>query len=283
MAPGSQRIHEISISDEDDPINPLAFSDRKKWTMTIFPALTTFTVTFCSSVFSSTISVTSKEFDTSETVMILGISLFVLGFAIGPIFWGPLSELKGRRLPLFTGFFVFAAMQIPIALARNLTTVLVCRFLAGGFGASPIVLVSAIYADIWEPAERGIATSFYAATVYAGPTLGPIIGALLTESQLGWRWTAWFTLIMAAVSGLATLLVLPETYMPVLRQQAAQKRFSLGQSAENATASPPGPVTAGFRTFAQKYATKPVLLLVFEPMVGFLYHGIALKLPTDSF
>lgn len=73
---------------------------------------------------------------------------------------------------MFTGFFIWTLLQIPVGVVNNLTTILVCRLLAGCFGAGPMTLISAIYADFWEPAERGTATAVYSAAVYIGPTLG---------------------------------------------------------------------------------------------------------------
>lgn len=263
MSQEAKQSSETSSS-ENGPISPFELSKRRRWLWTVLLSFTTLTVTFSSSVFSSTVEVTSKEFGVSEIVMMLGVSLFVLGFSIGPIVWGPLSELKGRRLPLFTGYLVFALMQIPIALSHNVAGILICRFLAGAFGASPVVLVSTVYADIWPPAERGIATAFYAAAVYAGPTLGPIIGSLFTESRLGWRWTAWFTLIVSVIVGTAALLVVPETYMPVLRARAAEKRGGIHGSTQTAGQSTP----PDWKTFFQKYILRPALMLIYEPMVG---------------
>ena len=162
----------------DEPAEEIVYDDpfkwptHKKWFITVLMAMCTLTTTFCSSIWSSAIVVTSQEFDTSETVMLLGVSLFVLGFALGPLFWGPVSELVGRKIPLFSGFFIFAVLQIPIALSHNLAGVLICRLLAGCFGAAPIGLVSAAYADFWDPANRGTATALYSVAAYAGPTLG---------------------------------------------------------------------------------------------------------------
>jgi len=164
---GTQAPVEVIVY--DDPFN---WSTGRKWFITVLMASCTLTTTFCSSIWSSAIVVTSQEFDTSETVMLLGVSLFVLGFALGPLFWGPVSELVGRRIPLFSGFLVFALMQIPIALTHSLAGVLVCRLLAGCFGAAPMALVSASYADFWGPANRGTATALYSVAAYAGPTLG---------------------------------------------------------------------------------------------------------------
>lgn len=66
-----------------DHDSPHDFSRGRKWLMTVLLALCTLTTTLCSSIFSSTIVVTAQEFHTSETVMLLGVSLFVLGFALG--------------------------------------------------------------------------------------------------------------------------------------------------------------------------------------------------------
>lgn len=162
--------HEPTLQVEYD--DPSKWSNGRKWFITVLMALCTLTTTFCSSIWSATIVVTSQEFETSETVMLLGVSLFVLGFALGPLFCGPVSELVGRKIPLFSGFFIFGVLQIPIALTHSLAGVLVCRLLAGCFGAAPIGLVSAAYADFWDPANRGTATALYSVAAYAGPTLG---------------------------------------------------------------------------------------------------------------
>lgn len=171
--------------------SPFNIPTWRKWLMTSLMGGMAAAVTFGSSVWSSTISVTSKQFGVGESVAVLGVSLYVLGFALGPILWGmspltfdlahlliyvsnlgPLSELKGRRLPMFTGYFIWALLQIPVGVVNNLPAILVCRLLAGCFGAAPMSLISAAYADFWEPAERGTATAVYSAAVYIGPTLG---------------------------------------------------------------------------------------------------------------
>jgi multidrug resistance protein len=259
---------------QNDYQSPFDLTVWRKWVMTVVSASITLTVAFGSSVFSSTTAVASHEFDVSETIMILGVSLYVLGFAVGPIVWGPLSEFKGRQIPLFGGYFMFAMMQIPVALTDSLPGILTCRFLAGCFGAAPVVIVPAIFADIWHPADRGTATAGYAAAVFAGPTLGPIIGSLFTDSHLGWRWTAWITLIMAAVIGPAALIFVPETYGPVLRERGARKRRrGCGESTSRRSGGVESP---GVMRFVRTFLIKPALMLVYEPMVCSVFHGTAL-------
>ena len=240
------------IPDYQSPFNlPL----WRKWLMTILLACTTFTVTFGSSIFSSTIVVTAKEFNTTETIMLLGVSLYVLGFSLGPVFWGPLSEVLGRRPPLFGGYCIFALLQIPTALSHNLAGLLICRFLAGSFGAAPVVLVSASYSDFWEPAHRGTAAAAYSVASFAGPTLGPIVGTFVTESRLGWRWTAWLTLTLAGVFGPAAFILVPETYGPVLKKE---KKPTI-------------------QAFVRTFLVRPILMLKSELMVAPLPSSILVR------
>lgn len=104
-------------------------------------ATPTLCVTFASSIFSAATQQTAVHFNTSPEVMVLAVSLFVLGFGTGPTIWGPLSELYGRKVPLCVGFAVFTIFQIPVAVAQNLQTVLVFRFLQGFFGSSPVSVI----------------------------------------------------------------------------------------------------------------------------------------------
>lgn len=159
----------------DDPENPQNFSRVRKWVITVVMSSMTMWITFASSVFSTATVVTAKEFNVSTEVMVLGTSLTVFGFAIGPLFWAPLSELYGRRLPLFSGYAIFAIFQIPVAVAQNLQTIMICRFLQGVFGCSPLAVVGGAMADIWNPVDRATAIAIFSAATFLGPTLGPIM------------------------------------------------------------------------------------------------------------
>lgn len=159
----------------DDPENPQNFSRLRKWVITVVMSSMTMWITFASSVFSTATLATAKEFNVSTEVMILGTSLTVFGFALGPLFWAPLSELYGRRLPLFSGYAIFAIFQIPVAVAQNLETIMICRFLQGVFGCSPLAVVGGAMADIWDPVDRAVAIAMFSSATFLGPTLGPIM------------------------------------------------------------------------------------------------------------
>lgn len=260
--------------------SPFDFSQLKKWTITISAALTTFTCTFASSIFSSAVTVTAVEFKTSETVTMLGVSLYVLGFGCGPILWGPLSEYCGRRWPLLIGYMLFAIMQIPIALTPTLAGLLICRFLAGCFGSAPMTIVGALYTDFWDPAERGIAMSIYSIAAFAGPTCGPIAGSFITKSHLGWRWTAWITLIVASVVLFFAYLLVPETYAPVLKERAAK-----ASGIDSSTTLKRVSSREASRSFVRRFLLKPASMLLHEPVLDIttLYISIAYGLIYFSF
>lgn len=159
----------------EDPENPRNFSRLRKWVITVTMSSMTMWVTFSSSVFSTATMVTAEHFGVSTEVMILGTSLTVFGFAVGPLCWAPLSELYGRRLPLFLGYAIFAIFQIPVAVAQNLQTIMVCRFFVGVFGCSPLAVVGGAMADIWNPVDRAVAIAMFSAATFLGPVLGPIM------------------------------------------------------------------------------------------------------------
>lgn len=71
------------------------------------------------------------EFDVGMEVTTLGTSLFVLGYAFGPILWAPVSELYGRRLPIIMAAFGFGVFNIAVAVAKDIQTVMICRFFSG--------------------------------------------------------------------------------------------------------------------------------------------------------
>ena len=75
--------HIVGWNGTDDVENPVNFSRAKKWRITMVTALITFCVSFASSIFSAATSLTALEFGVSMEVMILGVSLYVLGFACG--------------------------------------------------------------------------------------------------------------------------------------------------------------------------------------------------------
>ncbi|KAH0352987.1 MFS general substrate transporter, partial [Aureobasidium melanogenum] len=255
----------VTWDGENDPKSPKNMPELRKWMIVVSSGLMTFCVSFASSVFSTTTFVTAKLFGVSSEVMILGLSLYVLGFAFGPLVWGPLSEAYGRTRPLFAGMIIFCIFQVPVAVAQNLQTIFICRFLGGVAGAAPLAIVGGMFVDFMEPINRGVATSVFAGAVFAGPVAGPVVGSFITYSYLGWRWTAWITLIMSAFFTIVAYLVTPETYEPVLLAWKAEKLRH--ETKDWALHSKSQEEPLNLDTIINKYLMKPLHMIAKEPIL----------------
>ncbi|KAK4556634.1 hypothetical protein LTR86_006205 [Recurvomyces mirabilis] len=244
----------------DDPENPQNMTKARKWWISMVSACMTFVVSFGSSVFSTATVVTAEEFGASNELMILGVSLYVVGFACGPLVFGPLSEIYGRRIPLMVGTIGFLVFQVPVAVATNIETIFICRFFAGAFGSAPLAIVAGMYVDFWDPIMRAIATMGFAAAVFAGPAVGPIVGEFTVKNpHLGWRWTAWFTLIMGGFFFCLALPTIPETLGPIiLQKKAARLRHETKNWALHSKLDEQ-PVSPG--ALLRKYGLKPILMI----------------------
>lgn len=185
-----------------------------------------------------------------------------------------MSELYGRKRPLFLGFFVMGIFQIPVGVAQNLYTILICRFFGGAFGSAPLAIVGGALADFWDPVDRGVAVVIFAAATFIGPVAGPIAGGFITQSYLGWRWTAWITLIMVAFFGAIALIFVKESYPPVLlSRKAAKIRFETKNWAIHAKSDEQ---KTGIYEIMVKYLFRPFRMLFLEPILVLLTIYMAL-------
>lgn len=130
----------VEFDGPDDPLHAQNWPLKKKLFTAAILGFTTLTAAFGSSIFSAATRVVAHQYGVGTTVGVLGTSLYVLGFATGPILWAPFSELKGRRLPLVIASFGFSIFSIAVATGKDLQTVLICRFWSGFFGACPLTV-----------------------------------------------------------------------------------------------------------------------------------------------
>jgi MFS family permease len=203
-----------------DPRNPKDFPQWKKWFITLTVAFATLAVAFVSSAYSGSVKQVIREFDSSREVVTLGISLFVLGFAIGPLLWAPLSELYGRQVLFFCTYAMLSAFNAGAAGANSMATLIVLRFFAGAFGSSPLTNAGGVIADMFPASQRGLGMSVFAAAPFLGPVIGPIVGGFAGET-VGWRWVEGIMAIFTGVLWIFGALTIPETYAPVLLQKRA--------------------------------------------------------------
>lgn len=207
----------------DDPENPQNWSIRRKWFITALCLVMTVNVTFASSAPSSAGEAIALHFHKPAEYVYLVTTVFLCGYVIGPSFWGPGSELFGRKPMFLITLVCYTILHLGQALAPNIETLLATRFLSGFFAVSPLTNCGGLIFDIWDPIRRGMATNLFVAGVFIGPVLGPIVGGFITMSYLGWRWVFWIMMIFAGLCTVIAIIFVPETYAPILLQQKARR------------------------------------------------------------
>ncbi|KAJ5560494.1 hypothetical protein N7513_002893 [Penicillium frequentans] len=249
-----------------DPENPQNWPRRTKLLRSTAPLAVIFSIAFASSIFGASATVTAKEYGVSQELMSLGVALFIAGFALGPLLWAPLAEVIGNAPILAIALTGCAIFQIPLALAKNVATILISRFLAGLFGAGGLAVGSGVLADIFGPITRGIAVGTSASIMNLGSIIGPIAGAYLVANEdAGWRWTAWVTLILCCAAGVLCMFFLRESsHNRILMRRAARLRKETGDERLRASAEMESLDT---RVLVRKYCSKPVRMFVQEPIL----------------
>ena len=225
----------------------------------------TFIVALNSAIFAPGTNSASEEFGVGPEVGALGTTLYVLGFASGPLLWAPGSELKGRKWPLTISMLLGGIFTIASAAAKDIQTLIITRFFAGVCGASQLSVVPGVLSDVYDSIYRGIAISVYALTIFGGPFLAPFMGGFITSSYLGWRWTLYLPAILSLLNGAISLIFLRESYAAcVLVAKAAAMRKATGNWAIHARHEE---IEVDFGQLIEKYLTRPLRLLFTEPIL----------------
>lgn len=154
---------------QDDPAMPLNFPALKKKLLVGLLSGITLVTPFASSILSPGISSLMIEFDESNAIVgAMTVSIYLLGYVVGPVFLAPLSEIYGRRPILLAANIFFCCWQIGCALAPNITALIIFRFFTGVGGSGCLTLGGGVIADMFRPEQRGLAMSMW--------TVGPLFG-----------------------------------------------------------------------------------------------------------
>lgn len=150
------------------------------------------------------------EFGTSPARVQWTLSSYLLGFAFGQLFYGPLSDKYGRKPLLMIGFAAYLLGTFASAAASSIDGLIVARFLQGVGGAGPIIVARAVVRDMYEGARAGRELSLMSTIMGVAPIVSPLLGGFLVV-WFGWR--AGFVLMFSSVGLIAFLafMFLPET------------------------------------------------------------------------
>ena len=140
----------------------------------------------------------------------LTISAYLIGFAVGQIIYGPVSDRHGRKPVLIGAIALYCAASLACALSTSIEMLIVARAFQALGGSGGIVLTRAIVRDIYSGAHAGRELSVIGSVMALAPVLAPILGGLI-QTAFGWRVT-FLALVGAGFAGAAVVwALLPET------------------------------------------------------------------------
>jgi MFS transporter, DHA1 family, multidrug resistance protein len=167
---------------------------------------------------------------TSTARISLSLSSYFAGLAAGQLFYGPLLDRFGRKLPLYAGMFLFIAASMLCLVSRSVEWLIFMRFVQALGGCAAQVAAMAMVRDFFHVDETAKIISLLILIISASPLLAPSVGVFVA-AHLGWRWVfvvlASFVVLMFAVCQ----IFLPEGHKadhtiqlrpgPILRNYAA--------------------------------------------------------------
>ncbi len=146
----------------------------------------------------------TKDFASPASLIQLSLSSCLIGLALGQIIVGPLSDKFGRKIPLITGFTIFAIVSLILSFSNSVSVLIILRFIQGLAGATGQVLSKAIARDLFS---GPLLTTFYSMLSAVNgifPVVSPVIGGIIIKF---FKWQVIF-IILAAIGFLIVLAVL---------------------------------------------------------------------------
>ncbi|CAK4031247.1 efflux pump atB-like [Lecanosticta acicola] len=254
---------EVTFDGDADPYNPKNRPYLRKWLIVLIVSSSSLCVTCASALYSSTYAQLEAEFHVSREVATVGLTTFVCGLGLGPMFLSPLSEFYGRRIVYLFAFGMFFIWLIPCAVANNIVTMLIARFFDGLAGSAFLSVAGGTVGDMFYKNQLSAPMMVYTASPMVGPEIGPLMGGFINQFT-DWRWSFYVLLIWAGVQFAMIFFFVPETYAPVLlRRKAVKLRKDTGDERWKA------PIEIMDRSVARTVlwsCIRPFQLLVLEPM-----------------
>jgi DHA1 family multidrug resistance protein-like MFS transporter len=161
----------------DDAENPHNWSNLKRALIATIICLYTFVVYTTSAIYTSSEGGIIAEFGVSEVLATLGLSLYVLGYGMGPLLFSPMGEIPiiGRNPIYIVTMFLFVIISIPTAFVGNFPGLMVLRFLQGFFGSPCLASGGASIGDMYSLMSLPYALMAWVAAAYCGRKSSPQI------------------------------------------------------------------------------------------------------------
>ncbi|KAF1987745.1 MFS general substrate transporter [Aulographum hederae CBS 113979] len=248
-----------------DSQNPKNWTTGKKFAVTVLISLFDFMSPLASSMLAPALPAIGDEFNEhNEIILVMVQSIFVLGFAIGPLFWGPLSEVYGRVRLIQCSNILFLIFNLCGGFSISMAMIIAFRFMAGVCAIGPVTVGAGVLGDLYPSESRGKSIAIYSLAPLLGPALGPILGAFLTKYST-WRVIFYTVTLAGAVVQAVGAFLLKETFGPKILREKKKELIKVTGDASWQLAD--GEQEVSISSALKTSLSRPFKLLFTQPIV----------------
>ncbi|GAV54675.1 hypothetical protein ZYGR_0AN01430 [Zygosaccharomyces rouxii] len=267
----------VEFAGSDDPEHPLNWPNTKT-TLVITEVMVLTCVTYMgSSIYTPGQEEIQKEFGVGHVVGTLNLSLYVLGYGLGPLIFSPLSEFAkiGRQRLYIITLFLFCMLQIGCALVGNIAGLVILRFITGFLCSPSLATGGASIGDIVRPEIVPIFIGLWGIGAVAAPVTGPLLGASMVVAK-DWRWIFWLMVWMSAGVLIVLVFFFPETSVENILYRRCQRIKKLRNDDRYYTCKERQESTLTAKDIAITALYRPFQIILQDPIVMALDGYIAL-------
>ncbi|MCA2025709.1 Bcr/CflA family multidrug efflux MFS transporter [Enterobacter sp. K16B] len=173
--------------------------------------------------------VISAQFGVPAGSAQMTLSTYILGFALGQLFYGPMADSLGRKPVILGGTLVFAVAAVACALAQTIDHLIIMRFFHGLAAAAASVVINALMRDIYPKEEFSRMMSFVMLVTTIAPLVAPMAGGAVLV-WFSWHMIFWILALAALLASAMIFFFIDET-LPVERRQKFHIRTTIGNFA----------------------------------------------------
>ncbi|OTB05991.1 hypothetical protein M426DRAFT_72558 [Hypoxylon sp. CI-4A] len=266
------RLHELygaTWDGPDDPNDPYNWPEWRKVVIGIIFSVGQLVTLMSASILAAALGNISRDLG-------ITLSIYFLGLGIGPFLIAALCEMNGRKqIWVFSNlWYILWNSLCPVGKSRAL--MIIGRFLAATGAAAGVILTGPVMADMYHAKDRGKSLAIASFLPYLGPALGPIVGGVVVQ-LIEWPWLFWIVSIFDAFITFLGVIIIKESYTPVLLRQKAAR---LQQSVTPALSPMKLAYWHDFFTKLATYLRRPLRLLFRRPIIQVVSLVLALNFGT---
>jgi DHA1 family bicyclomycin/chloramphenicol resistance-like MFS transporter len=172
----------------------------------------------------------TADLATSASLVGLTLTTFFLGMALGQLLGGPLSDQRGRRIPMIVGGLICTLGAVGCALAPSIGLLIMFRVVQGFGGGVAAVVARAVVVDVAKGDLLPKVMSIMMAIGGLAPMVAPVLGGTVLTLGGTWRTVFWFLVGFGLLMMITAIVFVPESLPPERRHGGGLRQFTSGLS-----------------------------------------------------